>query len=115
MAATILNSFVLDGKVAVITGGGGELCGTMAVALGAMGVKVAILDIHRKNAEQVARKVEQAGGQALAYPCNVLERQELDECCQSIQQAWGEVDILITGAGGNDPRHLGSGAGAHAP
>jgi len=104
MATTILNSFALDGKVAVITGGGGELCGTMAVALGAIGVKVAILDIHRKNAEQVARKVEQAGGQALVYPCNVLERQELDECCQSIQQAWGEVDILITGAGGNDPR-----------
>ncbi len=104
MTTDVLNSFALAGKVAVITGGGGELCGTMAVALGAIGVRVAILDIHLQNARRVAQKVEQAGGQALAYSCNVLEKEELEDRCRSIQQTWNGVDILINGAGGNDPR-----------
>jgi NAD(P)-dependent dehydrogenase (short-subunit alcohol dehydrogenase family) len=104
MAADILSTFALDDKVAVITGGGGELCGTMAIALGSMGVKVAVLDLHKKNAEKVVKKVEQVGGQALAFPCDVLKKEELDGCCRAILEAWGAVDILITGAGGNDPR-----------
>jgi NAD(P)-dependent dehydrogenase (short-subunit alcohol dehydrogenase family) len=104
MARDIIESFELAGKVAVITGGGGELCGAMAVALGSMGVKVAILDVHLSNAENVVRKIEEAGGQALAASCNVLEPENLLECYHIIRRTWGSVDLLITGAGGNDPR-----------
>ena len=104
MIPDILDSFTLAGKVAVITGGGGELCGAMAVALGSMGVKVAILDINLENAETVVRKIEQTGGQALAKSCNVLDPDALQGCQRAICQLWGTVDLLITGAGGNDPR-----------
>jgi len=104
MMPDILDSFALAGKVAVITGGGGELCGAMAVALGSMSVKVAILDVNLTNAETIVRKIEQAGGQALAKSCNVLEPDNLQECQRAICQSWGTVDLLITGAGGNDPR-----------
>ena len=104
MVRDIIDSFELAGKVAVITGGGGELCGAMAVALGSMGVKVAILDVHLSNAENVVCKIEEAGGQALAASCNVLEPENLLECYHIIRRTWGSVDLLITGAGGNDPR-----------
>jgi NAD(P)-dependent dehydrogenase (short-subunit alcohol dehydrogenase family) len=104
MTPDILDSFALVGKVAVITGGGGELCGAMAIALGSMGVKVAILDINLENAETIAGKIEQAGGQTLAKSCNVLDPDDLQECQRVICLSWGTVDLLITGAGGNDPR-----------
>jgi len=102
MIPDILDSFALAGKVAVITGGGGELCGAMAVALGSLGVKVAILDIHLSNAENIVRKIERADGQALAISCNVLEPENVLESYHSICQTWNSVDLLITGAGGND-------------
>jgi NAD(P)-dependent dehydrogenase (short-subunit alcohol dehydrogenase family) len=104
MILNIMDLFDLSGKVAVITGGGGELCGTMAIALGSMGVKVAILDLNFDSARIVASEIEKNGGKALAIKCNVLESDELLECHQSICQKWGCVDFLIPGAGGNDPR-----------
>lgn len=104
MVLKIMDLFDLSGKVAVITGGGGELCGTMAKALGSMGVKVAILDLNFNSARIVANEIEKNGGQALAIKCNVLESDELLACHQSICQKWGCVDFLIPGAGGNDPR-----------
>jgi len=104
MSRDILDSFELSGTVAVITGGGGELCGAMATALGSMGVKVAILDVNLSSAERVVRQIEEAGGQALALSCSVLEAQNLRECYHKVCRTWGTVDLLITGAGGNDPR-----------
>lgn len=100
----IINSFALAGKVAVITGGGGELCSAMAVALGTMGVKVAILDIDLSNAETVVKKITQAGGQGLAEYCDVLDSESLQRSHHAISRTLGPVDFLITGAGGNDPR-----------
>jgi NAD(P)-dependent dehydrogenase (short-subunit alcohol dehydrogenase family) len=104
MVWKIMELFDLSEKVAVITGGGGELCGAMATALGAMGVKVAILDRNVESAENVANEIEKNGGQALAIKCNVLEPEELLQCHRAICQKWDCVDFLIPGAGGNDPR-----------
>ena len=104
MVYDVMESFVLKGKVAVITGGGGELCGTMAVALGTLGVKVAVLDIHQGNAGKVVEKIHSFGGQAIARQCDVLNPDQLSDCHQSIRRKWGSVDFLINGAGGNDPR-----------
>lgn len=109
MTQNIIKSFDLTGKVAVITGGGGELCGAMAIALGSMGVKVAILDLNLKNGTSVADKITQAGGQALAKSCNVLDTGELNACHEFIINKWGNIDFLIPGAGGNDPRGSTSG------
>lgn len=104
MKPDLMDSFNLEGKVAVITGGGGELCGAMALALGSLGTKVAILDINFGKAEKTATAIEEAGGQVIAMACDVLDTAELTKCHTSICQKWGTVDLLIPGAGGNHPR-----------
>jgi NAD(P)-dependent dehydrogenase (short-subunit alcohol dehydrogenase family) len=100
----ILQRFDLGGRTAVVTGGGGDLCGAMADALGAMGVKVAVLDISLEKAEARAQAVVRSGGSALASKCDVLDTVRLRECCEAISAVWGAPDLLINGAGGNDPR-----------
>ena len=100
----VLDSFSLKGKVAVVTGGGGELCGAMATALGSLGAKVAILDLNRENAEKKAAEIDKTGGRALAMACDVLSIDELESCHEQVRNKWGAVDLLIPGAGGNDPR-----------
>ena len=104
MNRAILQRFNLDGKSVVITGGGGALCGAMADALGTMGVKVAVLDISLEKAEIRAQAINLSSGTALAFGCDVLDAVQLRECCDSISAAWGLPDLLINGAGGNDPR-----------
>ncbi|MCE5263079.1 MAG: SDR family oxidoreductase [Deltaproteobacteria bacterium] len=104
MNNAILQRFDLAGKSAVITGGGGALCGAMADALGSMGVKVAVLDISLEKAEARAQAVIRSGGSALALACDVLDPVQLRDCCDAISAAWGTPELLINGAGGNDPR-----------
>jgi len=104
MYRAILQRFDLGGKTVVITGGGGALCGAMADALGTMGVKVAVLDISLEKAEIRAQAINRTSGTALAFGCDVLDAVQLKECCDSISAAWGPPDLLINGAGGNDPR-----------
>jgi NAD(P)-dependent dehydrogenase (short-subunit alcohol dehydrogenase family) len=104
MTKSILKRFDLSGKAAAITGGGGDLCGHMAEALGAMGVKVAVLDISLEKAEARAQSVSKAGGAAEAYRCDVLDVDQLRGCYDAVCRRWGPPDFLINGAGGNDPR-----------
>ena len=65
------NLFDLKDKTIVITGGGGVLCGTMALKLAEAGAKVAVLDLLEAAAAKVADKINTAGGQAIAVKCNV--------------------------------------------
>jgi NAD(P)-dependent dehydrogenase (short-subunit alcohol dehydrogenase family) len=104
MNDAIIRRFDLDGRTAVITGGGGALCGAMADALGSMGVKVAVLDISLEKAEVRAQAITRSGGTARAFGCDVLDAAQLRQCCDDIADAWGPPDLLINGAGGNDPR-----------
>jgi len=87
--------------VAAITGGGGVLCGTMARALGENGVRVAVLDLNGEAAERVAADVRAAGGEAIAVVVDVLDRDSIETAAQQVVDAFGRVDILINGAGGN--------------
>ncbi|HDI00237.1 MAG TPA: SDR family oxidoreductase [Firmicutes bacterium] len=96
--------FGLEGKVAAITGGGGVLCGTMARALGRLGVKVAVLDISEEAARKVAEDVEAEGGEALPLKCDVTDRGSLEEAREGTLERFGRVDFLINGAGGNRPQ-----------
>jgi len=100
----ILQRFDLSGKVAVITGAGGELCGVMAGALGRMGVAVAVLDLRLDKAEARAESIRKSGGKATAVQCDVLNQEQLQRSCESINALWGPPDFLVNGAGGNAPR-----------
>ncbi len=93
--------FGLSGKVAVVTGGGGVLCGAMSRALGRMGVRVAILDLVLEAAQKVVDDVVAAGGEAIAVKCDVLGRASVEAACTAVLERFGRVDILINGAGGN--------------
>jgi len=104
MKSDILKRFDLTGKVVAISGGGGELCGAMAEALGAMGVKVAVLDINLEKAEARSLAVIQSGGTAKAFRCDVLDAVQVRECYEAVCSLWGPPDFLVNGAGGNDPR-----------
>ncbi len=94
----------LAGKVAVVTGGGGILCSTMSKALARAGVRVAVLDLNLAAAEKVAGEIQAEGGEALAIAADVLDRASLEAACERVLQAFGRVDILINGAGGNKPQ-----------
>jgi len=94
----------LTGKVVVVTGGGGVLCGEFAKALAACGAHVAVLDLKQESAEQVAIAIQAEGGSAIGLAANVLERDSLEQARVVIAGKWGGCDILINGAGGNHPK-----------
>ena len=95
----------LKDKVAVITGGYGVLCSSMAEALAGNGVRTAILGRDEKKASDLAEKIEKAtGSRSVGVYGDVLKRDTLEEAKKIINQSLGPVDILINGAGGNSPK-----------
>ena len=94
----------LTGKVAVVTGAGGVICGAMAKALAESGAKVAVLDLKLEAATKVADEIVAAGGTAKPYSANVLEKDSLAACHAKVLEELGPCDILVNGAGGNHPK-----------
>jgi NAD(P)-dependent dehydrogenase (short-subunit alcohol dehydrogenase family) len=94
---------LLQGKVAVVTGGTGVLGGAMARGLAAAGARVAILGRRADKAAAVVAAIEAQGGQAMPLPADVLDKGQLEAARQAIRERWGGVDILINAAGGNVP------------
>jgi NAD(P)-dependent dehydrogenase (short-subunit alcohol dehydrogenase family) len=95
--------FGLDGQVAIVTGGTGVLGGAMARGLARAGAKVGVLGRRREQAEAVAAEIVAAGGEALALPADVLQREQLEAACAAVLDCWGRIDILVNAAGGNVP------------
>lgn len=93
--------FGVEGSVVAVTGGGGVLCGALSRALGRLGAKVAILDLFLESAQAVADEIIQAGGEAKAFQCDVLDRTGVIAARAEVLDAFGRVDMLINGAGGN--------------
>ena len=93
----------LKGRVAVVTGGGGVLCGGFAKDLARQGVKVAVLDLRLDAAEKIAEEIRAEGFEAIGVACNVLEKESLENARTEINEKIGTCDILINGAGGNHP------------
>lgn len=94
----------LKGRVAVVTGGGGVLCGDFAKALARQGVKVAVLDLNEAAAQKVADEIVKDGGTAIAVGCNVLEKESMEKARETVNEKLGTCDILLNGAGGNNPK-----------
>ena len=93
-----------SGKVAVVTGGAGVLCAMFAKAVAACGAKVAILDLAEDKAQLVADEINASGGNAIAIKVNVLEKESVAQAHETVLTKLGRCDILINGAGGNNPR-----------
>ncbi|MDR1864416.1 MAG: SDR family oxidoreductase [Bacteroidales bacterium] len=92
----------LTGKVAVVTGGGGVLGGSIARSLVENGVRVAVLDIRREELERRVAELSSCG-EVMGWRCNVLEKDSLEETRENILAVWGGIDFLINAAGGNLP------------
>ncbi len=97
-------SIDIKDKVIVITGAGGVLCGEFAKLLAAQGAKVALLDLNEEAAKAKADEIKAAGGIAEGYACNVLDKESLKAAHEALKSDLGSCDILLNGAGGNNPR-----------
>lgn len=95
--------FSLSGKVAVVTGATGTLGGAMARGLSAAGARVGVLGRREGRAEEVAAEISGGGGEALALPADVLDREGLEGARDAALGRWGKIDLLVNAAGGNVP------------
>ena len=96
--------FSLADKVAVVTGGGGVLCSSMCRAIAQAGARVMVLDLLEAAARKVADEITAAGGVAIPWQADALNKKSLEKVCEGVLQKFGRVDILINGAGGNKPQ-----------
>jgi NAD(P)-dependent dehydrogenase (short-subunit alcohol dehydrogenase family) len=103
-SALLRELFDISGKVIVLTGAGGVLCGSLARGLAALGAHVALLDLRPEAAQVVADEITQQGGQALAVATDVLSIEALNTAAEQVLNCFATVDALINGAGGNHPR-----------
>lgn len=94
----------LSGRVAVVTGGGGILCSGFSNVIAQCGAKVAVLDLNGEAAQKVADEITTAGGTAIGISTNVLKKESLVNAKKIINEKLGKIDILINGAGGNNPK-----------
>ena len=92
------------GKVVVVTGAGGVLCGDMARAYAHAGAKVAALDLNEEAVKKLADELKSEGLVCEGYKANVLDREILEEVHKQVLADLGPCDILVNGAGGNNPR-----------
>ncbi len=92
------------GKVVVVTGAGGVLCGDMARAYAQAGAKVAALDLNEEAVKKLADELKAEGFICEGYKANVLDPEALEAVHQQVLNDLGPCDILVNGAGGNNPR-----------
>jgi len=99
-----MNDLNLKDKVAVITGGAGIICSTLARSLASHGVKTVILDLNRDAAIDVAKQIEKEfNTPSMGVSASVLDKTSLETTKKEIHEKFGPIDILVNGAGGNSP------------
>jgi 2-hydroxycyclohexanecarboxyl-CoA dehydrogenase len=87
------------GKVVVVTGGGGGIGGATCRRFAREGAKVAVFDLNLDAAGKVAAQIEQAGGVAAAFACDIARRAEVDAAVDAAGTKLGPIDVLINNAG----------------
>ena len=97
-------NIAFKGKVVVVTGAGGVLCGTMAKAFAQAGAKVAALDLNEDAVRTLAAECRAAGLVCEGYKANVLDADALAQVHEQVLADLGPCDILVNGAGGNNPK-----------
>ncbi len=95
--------FSLKGKIAVVIGGTGELCGAIAEGLAAAGAKVALVGRDAVKAQKRLDKISKEGGQAEFFPCDTTSRPGLQKLLADVVAKFKHVDVLVNGAGVNSP------------
>ena len=90
--------FALDGKVAVITGGGSGIGQAIAIEFAAHGAKIRILDVSEQQAVATCERIISAGGEASAHACDVTNQAQVREQLESIFRH-ERVHILVNNAG----------------
>jgi NAD(P)-dependent dehydrogenase (short-subunit alcohol dehydrogenase family) len=99
-----MNELNLKDKVAVITGGAGIICSTLAKSLAAQGVRTVILDLNKDAATEVAKQIENEYNiTSIGISASVLDKGSLEKALEEIHNKFGSIDILVNGAGGNSP------------
>ena len=95
----------LNNKVCVITGGAGVIGKALAIGLGSVGVKTALLDLNKEMADKVAAEVEaETGSKSIGVETNVLDKGSLENAKKEVNDKLGKINMLINGAGGNSPK-----------
>lgn len=102
MTENVLNTD-LTGKVAVVTGAGGVLCSYFAKVLARAGAKVALVNRSEEAIKRFTAEITAEGGIAAAYKGNVLDKSAMEDIAARVESDLGPCDILINGAGGNNP------------
>ena len=95
--------FSLEGKTAVVIGGTGELCGSIAEAFARAGATVAIVGRDPKKAAARLDRIAKEGGKSEFFPCDTTSRPALEKLLADVVAKFGQVDILVNGAGVNSP------------
>ncbi len=95
------SGFRLDGRVAVVVGGSGVLCGRMAAALSEAGARTVIVGRDRAKAERALERARPGGGGLSFERCDVTSRAELRSLVARVLASHGRIDVLVNGAGVN--------------
>lgn len=95
----VMDLFKLDGRVALVTGGGQGLGEAMATALAQAGSAVAVIDINFSNAAMVADKIKASGGNAIPVKCDVTQSDQVEAAFSDVARTFGRIDIAVNNAG----------------
>lgn len=97
------NLFNIRDKIIAVTGAGGVLGGSISKSLSQSGAKIVVLDIRKESIDNQVREIKAAGGVAIGFCCNVLDKNNLEEVSKKVIEKWDRIDVLINCAGGNVP------------
>ncbi|MEX2357425.1 MAG: 3-oxoacyl-[acyl-carrier-protein] reductase [Pirellulaceae bacterium] len=89
----------LTGKTAIVTGASQGIGLRIALALGSRGAKVACVARNAEKLAETVAAIEAAGGTAVAYSCDVSQRESVEEVVDQVAESWEKIDILVNNAG----------------
>lgn len=92
---------LLQNQVAFVTGAGSGIGRAAAIKLAQNGGKIALVDLHKENVEEVKKQIEEMGSEALVLEANVSHPEEVENCYKKTIDQWGRLDVVFVNAGIN--------------